>query len=371
MRSNKKLLILPGDGIGSEVMAQALNIIDWMAKHKTVSFDVSERLVGGTAYDKEGDSISDETMQEALNSDAVLFGAVGGPKWDNVERHKRPEAAILRLRKDLDLFANLRPAKVFEALVESSSLKADLIKGLDILIVREATSGVYFGEPRGIETIDGNEKKATDTQSYTTNEVVRVAKVGFDLAKKRSNKITSVEKANVMETGKFWRETVKNLHQEEFSDVELQHMYADNCAMQLVRYPKQFDVIVTDNLFGDILSDCAAMLTGSLGMLPSASLGAIDSTGKRSGMYEPVHGSAPDISGQDKANPIAMIMSFAMMLNYSFDMHEESSLIEKAVHNVLSKGLRTFDIKQKDAEHVSTKEMGTAIIQELNILSGN
>ena len=370
MPSNKKLLILPGDGIGPEVMAQVFYIIDWMTKHKTVSFDISERLVGGAAYDKEGSSISDETMQEALNSDAVLFGAVGGPNWDNVERHKRPEAAILRLRKDLDLFANLRPARVFDALVESSSLKANLVKGLDILIVREATSGVYFGLPRGVETIDDNQKKATDTQSYTTHEVVRIAKVGFDLAKKRSNKLTSVEKANVMETGKFWRETVTDLHQKKFSDVELKHMYADNCAMQLVRFPKQFDVIVTDNLFGDILSDCAAMLTGSLGMLPSASLGAIDSSGRRSGMYEPVHGSAPDISGQDKANPIAMIMSFAMMLKYSFDMNEESDLIEKAVHNVLSNGFRTLDLKQKNERYISTKEMGAAIIQELNIISG-
>ena len=372
MSSNKKLLILPGDGIGPEVMEQVFHVIDWMTKHKTVSFDISERLVGGAAYDIEGNSISDETMQEALNSDAVLFGAVGGPKWDNVERYKRPEAAILRLRKDLDLFANLRPAKVFEALVESSSLKAELVKDLDILIVREATSGVYFGLPRGIETIDNsNEKKATDTQSYTTSEVSRIAKAGFDLAKKRSNKLTSVEKANVMETGKFWREIVTDLHQKEFNDVELNHMYADNCAMQLVRFPKQFDVIVTDNLFGDILSDCAAMLTGSLGMLPSASLGATNSEGRRAGMYEPVHGSAPDISGQDKANPIAMIMSFAMMLKYSFDMNEESDLIEKAIHNVLSRGLRTLDIKQKNEKYISTKEMGSAIIQELNILFGN
>ena len=371
MPSNKKLLILPGDGIGPEVMAQVFNIIDWMTKHKTVSFDISERLVGGTAYDKEGDSISDETMQEAHNSDAVLFGAVGGPKWDNVERHKRPEAAILRLRKDLDLFANLRPAKVFDALVESSSLKANLVKDLDIIILREATSGVYFGKPRGIETINDNEKKATDTQSYTTSEIVRIAKVGFDLAKKRSNKLTSVEKANVMETGKFWRETVTDLHQKEFSDVELNHMYADNCAMQLVRFPKQFDVIVTDNLFGDILSDCAAMLTGSLGMLPSASLGEIDASGRRAAMYEPVHGSAPDISGQDKANPLAMIMSFSMMLKYSFDMHEESSLIEKAVQAVLSKGLRTLDITQNKARYVTTKEMGAAVIQELNKITGN
>ena len=370
MSSNKKILILPGDGIGNEVMSEVLNIIDWMTKNKSISFDISERLVGGTAYDKEGNSISDTTMQEALDSDAVLFGAVGGPKWDNVERHKRPEAALLRLRKEMDLFANLRPAVVFDALADSSSLKTELIKGLDILILRELTSGVYFGKPRGVEKISEKEEKAVDTQLYTTSEVERIGRVGFDLSKKRSNRLTSVEKANVMETGMFWRKIITDLHKREFSDVELNHMYADNCAMQLVRFPKQFDVIVTDNLFGDLLSDCAAMLTGSLGMLPSASLGSIDSEGKRSGMYEPVHGSAPDISGQDKANPLAMILSFAMMLKYSFDMNEDAVLIEQAVQNVLSKGLRTPDIKKDNQNAVTTKEMGKAVIQELNILSG-
>jgi len=370
MSSNKKILILPGDGIGKEVMAEVLNIINWMAKNKSVSFDISERLVGGTAYDKEGDSISDTTMQEALDSDAVLFGAVGGPKWDNVERHKRPEAALLRLRKEMDLFANLRPAVVFDALANSSSLKTELIKGLDILILRELTSGVYFGEPRGVEKISETEEKAVDTQMYTTSEVERIGRVGFDLSKKRSNRLTSVEKANVMETGMFWRKIITDLHKREFRDVELNHMYADNCAMQLVRFPKQFDVIVTDNLFGDLLSDCAAMLTGSLGMLPSASLGSIDSNGRRSGMYEPVHGSAPDIAGQDKANPLAMILSFAMMLKYSFNMSEDALLIEQAVQNILSKGLRTLDIKNDNQNAATTKEMGKALIQELDILSG-
>ncbi|PPR42310.1 MAG: 3-isopropylmalate dehydrogenase, partial [Alphaproteobacteria bacterium MarineAlpha5_Bin11] len=260
MPSNKKILILPGDGIGVEVMNEVLNIIDWMVKNKSVSFEVTERLVGGTAYDKEGDSISDTTMEEALKVDAVLFGAVGGPKWDNIERSKRPEAGLLRLRKDLDLFANLRPAVVFDALAESSSLKLDIVKGLDILILRELTSGVYFGKPRGIEKIGNNEEKAIDTQSYTTSEVVRISRVAFDLAKKRSNNVTSVEKSNVMETGIFWRNVVKELHLKEYNDVKLDHMLADNCAMQLVRNPKQFDVILTDNLFGDFLSDIAAML---------------------------------------------------------------------------------------------------------------
>jgi 3-isopropylmalate dehydrogenase len=367
---NKKILVLPGDGIGMEVMNEVLKIINWMGKNKSISFDIEERLVGGAAYDREGDSISDATMQEALSADAVLFGAVGGSKWDDVERAKRPEAALLRLRKELDLFANLRPAVVFDALANSSSLKIDIVKGLDILILRELTSGVYFGQPRGIEKINENEEKAVDTQSYTTSEITRIGKVSFDLAKKRNNKVTSVEKSNVMETGMFWKRTITNLHKKNFIDVNLDHMLADNCAMQLVRNPKQFDVILTDNLFGDLLSDIAAMLTGSLGMLPSASLGTMDEYGKRAAMYEPVHGSAPDIAGQGKANPLAMIMSFAMMLKYSFNMNEDSSLIERSVQNVLSKGLRTADIKQGSENAISTQDMGKAVIQELSILSG-
>ena len=370
MKNNKKLLILPGDGIGTEVMNEVLNIINWMHKNKSISFDISERLVGGAAYDHEGDSISDETMTEALESDAILFGAVGGSKWEDVEREKRPEAALLRLRKDLDLFANLRPAVVFDALVEASSLKLDLVKGLDILIIRELTSGVYFGQPRGISKISDKESKAIDTQLYTTSEINRVSRVAFDLAKLRRNKVTSAEKSNVMETGLLWRNTVTDLHKKEYSSVSLEHILADNCAMQLVRYPKQFDVILTDNLFGDLLSDTAAMLTGSLGMLPSASLGPIKENGTRAAMYEPVHGSAPDIAGQSKANPLAMIMSFAMMLKYSFDMKEDSELIEKAIQNVLNKGMRTADIKNNNENAVSTKQMGQAVIAELNILSG-
>ena len=369
--SNKKILVLPGDGIGNEVMSEVLKIINWMEKTKSVSFDISERLVGGTAYDKEGNSISDETIQVAIDSDAILFGAVGGSKWDNVERNKRPEAALLRLRKDLDLFANLRPAVVLDALVEASSLKLDLVKGLDILIVRELTSRVYFGQPRGISKINDTESKAIDTQLYTTSEIDRVSRVAFDLAKLRRNKVTSAEKSNVMETGLFWRNIVTELHKNEYSSVNLEHMLADNCAMQLVRNPKQFDVILTDNLFGDLLSDVAAMLTGSLGMLPSASLGPLSEQGTRAAMYEPVHGSAPDIAGQSKANPLAMIMSFAMMLKYSFNMQEDSQLVEKAVQSVLLKGLRTPDIKQGAEKIISTKEMGSAVIEELKILSGN
>jgi len=368
--SNKKILVLSGDGIGVEVMKEVFNIIDWLEKNKSISFDITNRLVGGAAYDKEGDSISDSTMQEALKADAVLFGAVGGPKWDNVERSKRPEAALLRLRKELDLFANLRPAVVFDALANSSSLKLEVVKNLNILILRELTSGVYFGQPRGIEKINEKEEKAIDTQSYTTSEVTRIGKVAFDLAKKRNNKVTSVEKSNVMETGLFWRRIITDLHKNDFSDVNLDHMLADNCAMQLVKDPKQFDVILTDNLFGDLLSDIAAMLTGSLGMLPSASLGLRDESGKIAAMYEPVHGSAPDIAGQGKANPLAMIMSFAMMLKYSFDMSEESDLIEKAVQSVLLKGYRTADIKKGSETAISTANMGKVVIDELEILSG-
>ena len=370
MISNKKILVLAGDGIGVEVMDEVLKIINWFEKNKSISFDIKERLVGGAAYDEEGDSISDTTMEEAVNCDAVLFGAVGGSKWDNVKRHKRPEAALLRLRKDLDLFANLRPAVVFDALSNSSSLKNDVVKGMDILIVRELTSGVYFGQPKGIEKINIEEEKAVDTQSYTTSEIIRIGEVAFDLAKKRLNKVTSVEKSNVMETGMLWRKLITKLHEKQFNTIDLNHMLADNCAMQLVRNPKQFDVILTDNLFGDLLSDIAAMLTGSLGMLPSASLGALNKNGKRAAMYEPVHGSAPDIAGEGKANPLAMIMSFAMMLKYSFNMDEDSRLIEQSVQNVLTKGLRTADIKQKNETAISTQEMGQAVINELKILSG-
>ena len=363
--SSKKILILPGDGIGIEVMDEVLRLIDWMTKNKSISFDLTERLVGGTAYDKEGDSISDSTMDLALKSDAVLFGAVGGSKWDNVERSKRPEAALLRLRKELDLFANLRPAVVFDALANSSSLKIEIVKGLDILILRELTSGVYFGQPRGIEKINDNEQKAIDTQSYTTSEITRIGKVAFDLAKKRNNKVTSCEKSNVMEAGVLWREEVQALKDKDYKNLELSHMLADNCAMQLLRNPKQFDVIVTDNLFGDILSDEAAMLTGSLGLLPSASLGAIDKNGKTRSMYEPVHGSAPDIAGKNIANPIATILSLSMALRYSLDLDKEADLLDLAVHKVLDDGLRTKDIISAGKKEVSTTVMGDAIISKL------
>ena len=367
--SNKKLLILAGDGIGPEVMAQVRRVIDWMAKKRNIKFDLTEGLIGGASYDKFGHPLTDETMADAFAADAVLLGAVGGPKWDNLPFEVKPERGLLRLRKDLELFANLRPAFVFDALAEASSLKTELVKGLDIMIVRELTGGIYFGQPRGISTLANGERQGLNTQVYTTSEIVRIAEVAFDLANKRGKKVHSVEKANVMESGLLWREEVTKLHDAKFQNIELQHMYADNCAMQLVRNPKQFDVIVTDNLFGDLLSDCAAMLTGSLGMLPSASLGAADAKGNRKAVYEPVHGSAPDIAGKDLANPLATLLSFGMMLRYSFDMFAEADLLDQAVKNVLDGGLRTGDIMQPGKAKVSTTVMGESIVRELDKLS--
>jgi len=369
MAANKKLLMLPGDGIGPEVMNQVKRVIDWMDKTRHVSFDIEEDLVGGCAYDAHGTSLADETLADAMAVDAVLLGAVGGPEWDNVERDKRPEAGLLTLRKEMDLFANLRPANVFPALAEASSLKTELVSGLDMLIIRELTGGVYFGTPRGIEDLGNGEKRAVDTQVYTTSEIDRVCRLAFEMARKRQRRVTSVEKANVMETGVLWREVATKTHADGFDDVELSHMYADNCAMQLVREPKQFDVIVTDNLFGDVLSDCAAMLTGSLGMLPSASLGGADESGRRKAMYEPVHGTAPDIAGQDKANPIAMILSYAMCLRYSFDMEEDATMVESAVESVLESGLRTGDIMQPGMTLVSCQQMGEAVTAEMDKLA--
>lgn len=358
------LMLLPGDGIGPEVMAQVERVIDWLSQNRSLSFDVQHGLVGGASIDAHGVPVTDETVAACKQVDAIILGAVGGPKWDDVDYDKRPEAGLLRLRKDMDLFANLRPAIVFDALASASSLKEEIVKGLDIMIVRELTGGVYFGEPRGIETLPDGQRRGINTQVYTTNEICRVSKVAFDLAKKRNNHVTSCEKANVMESGKLWREEVTKIHSEHFSDVKLEHMYADNCAMQLLRDPKQFDVILTDNLFGDILSDEAAMLTGSLGMLPSASLGAEDD-GRRMAMYEPVHGSAPDIAGQGKANPLATILSFAMCLRYSLDLAQDADLVENAVQSVLSQNLRTADIMATSCTELSTKDMGSALLEGL------
>ncbi len=359
---SSKILVLPGDGIGVEVADQAIRVIEKL-NEQDLNASYEKDLVGGASYDVNGEPLTNSVLEKAKNSDAILLGAVGGSKWDDVERSKRPEAGLLGLRKELELFANLRPALVFDALVSASTLKNEVVNNLDIMIVRELTGGVYFGQPRGIEDTP-NGKKAIDTQIYHDYEIDRIARVAFDLARKRNNKVTSVEKANVMETGVLWREIVKETHKD-FSDIILENMLADNCAMQLVRNPKQFDVIVTDNLFGDLLSDCAAMLTGSLGMLPSASLGE-EKNGKRHGLFEPVHGSAPDIAGQDKANPIATILSLSMMLKYNLNKPELSNKVESAVQQILSEGYRTGDIyTNEDQTLVSCSKMGDLIIERI------
>ncbi len=360
-----KIILLPGDGIGPEVMGQVVKLIGRLERMARVRFDVSEDLVGGAAIDRHGVPVADATLEACRAAGTVLLGAVGGPKWDKVPYDIRPEAGLLRLRKDLALFANLRPAIVFDALIDASTLKPEVVRGLDILIVRELTGGVYFGTPRGIEDIGNGERRAVNTQVYTTGEIRRVGRVAFDMARKRSGRVTSAEKANVMESGRLWREEMTALHASDYVDVGLSHMYADNCAMQLLRNPRQFDVIVTDNLFGDILSDEAAMLTGSLGMLPSASLGAADEGGRRLALYEPVHGSAPDIAGQGKANPLAAILSFAMALRYSFDRGDLADRVEAAVRRVLEAGVRTADIAAPGQGAVSTACMGDAVVDAL------
>ena len=365
MTSNRKLMVMPGDGIGPEVINETLRLVDWLAKHRSLNFDIIERDVGGKSYDLHGTPLTDEALADALGCDAVLFGAVGGPQYDDLDFEVKPERGLLTLRKELDLFANLRPAIVFPPLVEASSLKPDIVKGLDIMILRELTGGVYFAEPRGIETLPDGTKKGYDTNLYTTPEIERIGRVAFDLSRKRNGKVTSVEKANVMLSGVLWREVMTELHKNEGDDIKLEHMFADNCAMQLVREPKQFDVIVCDNLFGDMLSDCAAMLTGSLGMLPSASLGAPNKDGLRKAMYEPVHGSAPDITGKGIANPLAQVLSFTMMLRYSFDHAEEADLIEDAVSDALSSGARTPDLGG-GSKKVSTSEMMDLVMRSMN-----
>lgn len=369
--ATQKLLLLPGDGIGPEVMTEVEKLVSWMNKIGMASFETERDLVGGSAYDAHKVAITDATMDLAQAADAVIFGAVGGPKWDSVPYEARPEAGLLRLRKDLELFANLRPAICYPALADASSLKRELVEGLDIVIVRELTGGVYFGEPKEIVTLENGERRGVDTQVYTTHEIERIGRVAFEMARKRGNKVTSSDKRNVMRSGVLWHSVMNELHKREYPDVTLEHQLADALGMQLVRYPKQFDVIVTDNLFGDMLSDVAAMLTGSLGMLPSAALGAENpKTGKRKAMYEPVHGSAPDIAGKGLANPIAMFGSFAMTLRYSFGMTDSADKLERAISNVLDSGLRTKDIAAAGQNSVSTTEMGAAVLKELQRIAG-
>ena len=360
------ILLLAGDGVGPEVMAEVKKIIDWLNKNKKTDIEISEELVGGASYDENKTPLTDEVLYKAMDSDAVLLGAVGGPKYDKLDFAKRPERALLRLRKEMRHFANLRPAICFSELVSTSTLKPEIISDLDIMIVRELTGGVYFGEPRGIKPLENDEREGVNTHRYTSKEIIRVAKVAFDLAKKRKKLVTSVEKSNVMEAGLLWREEVEKLHLDKtYKDIKLNHMLADNCAMQLVRNPKQFDVILTDNLFGDMLSDEAAMTTGSLGMLPSASLSEKDKKGRIRSMYEPCHGSAPDIAGKGTANPIAMILSFSMALKYSLNQDDLSLDVDNAIKKVLSDGLRTPDIMEEGKRKVSTAEMGSAILEKL------
>ena len=351
---SKTLLLLPGDGIGPEVCTEVRKI----AAALTNDLIIDEKTYGGASYDAHGTPLTDEALQAALTSDAVLMGAVGGPQWASVPRHLRPEAGLLTLRKEMDVYANLRPALCFDALADASSLKREIVAGLDIVIVRELTGGVYFGQPRGIETLPDGQRRGFDTQVYTTSEIERVARVAFELARGRRNKVTSAEKSNVMESGVLWREVVTDLHKRDYADVELEHMLADNAAMQLVRRPTQFDVLVTDNLFGDILSDAAAQLTGSLGMLPSAALGSAG----RPGLYEPIHGSAPDIAGQGVANPLAAILSFEMALRWSLGQAETADRLYAAVVKALEGGARTRDI----GGTLTTAQMGDAVLRALN-----
>ena len=356
--------ILPGDGIGEEIAKEARKLIDWISSNATFNINLVEEYVGGASIDKYGTPLSDETLKRIRQSDAILLGAVGGPKWEKMDFEKRPERGLLKIRKELDLFANYRPAIVFDPLIDSSSLKPEVIKGLDILIIRELTSGIYFGEPRGIEKIDDKNFKGYNTLVYTSKEIKRIAEVAFETAMSRSKKLCSVDKANVLESTELWREVMIETSKK-YPEVELSHMYVDNASMQLVRNPKQFDVIVTDNLFGDMLSDQASMLTGSLGLLPSASLGAKNKDGEMRAMYEPIHGSAPDIAGKGIANPIASILSFAMALRYSLDLDKEADILEKAVQDVLNDGLRTKDIMSDSMKEISTSAMGDAIISKL------
>lgn len=355
----KKILMLPGDGIGPEIVAQARKILDYLIDQKQLDVVLDEGLIGGSAIDETGVPLPEETLSKAKDSAAVLLGAVGGPKWDTIERSIRPERGLLAIRAGLGLFANLRPAVLFPQLAEASTLKPEVVSDLDIMIVRELTGGIYFGQPRGIRTLENGERQGFNSLVYAEHEIERIARVAFDVAGKRQGRVCSVDKANVLEATELWREVVTKTAGSH-KDIELQHMYVDNAAMQLVRNPKQFDVIVTTNMFGDILSDLASMLTGSIGMLPSASLAA-----DGSGMYEPIHGSAPDIAGQDIANPLATILSLSMLFRYSLSENELADRIDSAVSTVLSDGLRTKDIESVGMTCVGTAEMGDAVLKAL------
>ena len=352
------IAIFPGDGIGPEVIQEALKILKIIESKLGLKINLNEALVGGAGYEATGHPLPDVSLKIAQDADAVLLGAVGGPKWENIDFSLRPERALLGLRSKLGLYANLRPASIFPALVEASTLRREVVEGLDLLVVRELTGGIYFGEPRGVDTLQDGTRRGFNTLVYTETEIERIARIAFEVARKRNKSVCSVDKANVLEATGFWREVVTNLHSD-YSDVSLSHMYVDNCAMQLVRNPKQFDVILTTNMFGDILSDEASMLTGSIGMLPSASLG------EKYAMYEPIHGSAPDIAGQELANPLATILSVGMMFKYSLDQEEPNIWIEQAIEAVLNKGYRTADLMSDGMNKVGTQEMGDLVAKEL------
>ncbi len=364
----KKILLIEGDGIGPEVVGQAKKIIEFFNQNTDKKFETENALLGGIAYDNVGTPFPQETIDLARKSDAILLGAVGGVKWESLEYKHRPERGLLGIRKELELFANLRPAKVFNALADSSTLKREIVLGLDIMIVRELTGDLYFGEPRGVTTLADGSRQGINTMTYNSKEVERIARVSFDLAQIRGKKLCSIDKANVIETTEMWREVVTEIGNKYYPEIALSHMYVDNASMQLVRNPKQFDVMLTGNMFGDILSDTASMLTGSLGMLPSASLGAKQADGKQFALYEPIHGSAPDIAGKNIANPIATILSLAMMFRYSFGYAKEADSIEKAVENVLNRGIKTADIANVGEARISCTEMGTKIADELKKL---
>jgi 3-isopropylmalate dehydrogenase len=353
-----KVLVLPGDGIGVEVTNVSLDILNIIGEKHNIDFEFETELFGGSSIDEHGIPITNEVIEKAKSADAVLMGAVGGPKWENLAHENKPESGLLALRKELDAFANLRPAIVYPALADASTLKREVVEGVDIMVVRELTGGIYFGRPRGIEKLKDGQEKGFNTLSYTTEEIERIARVAFDIARKRNKKLTSIDKANVLEVMQFWRTTVTRIGETEYTDVELEHLYVDNAAMQLIRRPKSFDVMLAGNMFGDIISDEAAQLTGSLGMLPSASIG-------EGAIYEPVHGSAPDIAGQNMANPIAMILTSAMMLKYSFDLDQPARVIEEAVERVLEKGFRTADIYHEGMIKLGCKEMGEEIAREI------
>ena len=363
MKKLYSISLLPGDGIGHEISLEAKKILNWVDTNTDLNLECVEDLVGGISIDTYGTPLCDKTLERIKRSDAIILGAVGGLKWEKLPFESRPERGLLKIRKELDLFANFRPAIVFDSLISSSSLKPEIIKDLDILIIRELTGGIYFGEPRGVEKINKNLSKGYNTLVYTTPEIERIARVAFEASQQRSKKLCSVDKANVLESTELWREVVTSVAKD-FPDVELSHMYVDNASMQLVRNPKQFDVIVTTNMFGDILSDCASMLTGSLGMLPSASLG-YNSSGEKKAMYEPVHGSAPDITGLGIANPLAMILSVGMMFKYSFSRNDISVLITKVINSILEKGYRTKDIIEENCKEISTSEMGDLVLEGL------